>query len=293
MKFRCHSCLAKYSIPDEKVRNKILKVRCKKCGAMLEVSEKSSITDDVEHPAPTAAAAAVRDPATLPPAAADGAPPRPAAAAGSSPSRGLPRREDGRPAVGRAPQQTPTTGRPALPPLPAIPDVPWFLGVRGQQEGPFSAPQLAARLRRGDYDPGKLLAWREGMERWIKVEQIPELAPYLERRAPTPAEPQRPPTLPPAPHPSTPSSAVMRALGAPPATASPTDRHAAAAGRAAPAAVSGGSGPHVMRPAPPAPATAGRTAPHAASGSSGPHIVRPPGPSSAAPPPPPPPPPPS
>ncbi len=35
MKFRCPSCHAKYSLPDEKVRNKILKIRCKRCGTVM------------------------------------------------------------------------------------------------------------------------------------------------------------------------------------------------------------------------------------------------------------------
>ena len=39
MKFYCESCGAKYSISDEKVRGKILKVRCKKCTNIITVRE--------------------------------------------------------------------------------------------------------------------------------------------------------------------------------------------------------------------------------------------------------------
>ena len=42
MKFYCDSCQAKYSIPDEKVRGKVLKVRCKKCSHIITVREPRS-----------------------------------------------------------------------------------------------------------------------------------------------------------------------------------------------------------------------------------------------------------
>ena len=58
MKFYCDSCQAKYSIADEKVRGKVLKVRCKKCSYVITVREPR---------APTAAARTARPPA-LPPA---------------------------------------------------------------------------------------------------------------------------------------------------------------------------------------------------------------------------------
>lgn len=39
MKFYCDKCQAKYSIADEKVRGKVLKVRCKKCSHVITVRE--------------------------------------------------------------------------------------------------------------------------------------------------------------------------------------------------------------------------------------------------------------
>ncbi len=39
MKFYCDSCQTKYSIADEKVRGKVLKVRCKKCSHVITVRE--------------------------------------------------------------------------------------------------------------------------------------------------------------------------------------------------------------------------------------------------------------
>ena len=39
MKFYCDACNTKYAISDEKVRGKVLKVRCKNCGNIVTVRE--------------------------------------------------------------------------------------------------------------------------------------------------------------------------------------------------------------------------------------------------------------
>src|SRR5262245_26274567 len=39
MKFLCGGCRTKYQISDEKIRGKILTIRCKKCGAKILVRE--------------------------------------------------------------------------------------------------------------------------------------------------------------------------------------------------------------------------------------------------------------
>src|SRR3954469_15693646 len=38
MKISCQSCQAKYTIADEKVRGKVVKIRCKKCGTTIVVN---------------------------------------------------------------------------------------------------------------------------------------------------------------------------------------------------------------------------------------------------------------
>src|SRR5215831_4290202 len=42
MKFQCDRCKTRYSIADEKVRGKILKIRCKTCEAVITVREEAS-----------------------------------------------------------------------------------------------------------------------------------------------------------------------------------------------------------------------------------------------------------
>jgi predicted Zn finger-like uncharacterized protein len=53
MKFICGECKTKYTISDEKVRGKVLKVKCKKCEAIVEVREAAA---GVETIAPVVAA---------------------------------------------------------------------------------------------------------------------------------------------------------------------------------------------------------------------------------------------
>ncbi|RVU44097.1 DUF4339 domain-containing protein [Lujinxingia sediminis] len=52
MKFYCDSCQTKYSIADEKVRGKVLKVRCKKCSHIITVREASRPTAAAPSAAP-------------------------------------------------------------------------------------------------------------------------------------------------------------------------------------------------------------------------------------------------
>ena len=42
MKFVCDRCQTKYSIPDERVRGKVLKVKCKTCANLITVREARS-----------------------------------------------------------------------------------------------------------------------------------------------------------------------------------------------------------------------------------------------------------
>ena len=39
MRFACEQCQTKYTIPDERVRGKILKIRCKNCNCQITISE--------------------------------------------------------------------------------------------------------------------------------------------------------------------------------------------------------------------------------------------------------------
>jgi len=63
---------------------------------------------------------------------------------------------------------------PAPPPLPA----PWYVGVNGQQQGPFDAAGLAAAASAGTLTPTTLV-WKAGMAAWTPASQVPEVASVL------------------------------------------------------------------------------------------------------------------
>ena len=55
MKFQCDRCKTRYSIGEEKIRGKVLKIRCKNCSAVITVREGQSSTG-AEGKEPAAAA---------------------------------------------------------------------------------------------------------------------------------------------------------------------------------------------------------------------------------------------
>ncbi len=69
MKFLCDRCKTRYSIADERVRGKILKIRCKNCSAVISVREGMEEPADWKAPAATSAPAPVPAAAVRPPPA--------------------------------------------------------------------------------------------------------------------------------------------------------------------------------------------------------------------------------
>jgi membrane protease subunit (stomatin/prohibitin family) len=70
-----------------------------------------------------------------------------------------------------------SSGAPATPP-PLPPQQAWFLGINGQQQGPFDDAGLAAAARSGTLT-ATTLVWRAGMSAWTPAGQVPDLAGVL------------------------------------------------------------------------------------------------------------------
>jgi membrane protease subunit (stomatin/prohibitin family) len=64
----------------------------------------------------------------------------------------------------------------AAPPL--LPNSSFFVGIGGQQQGPFDAASLTARVRDGSLTRTTLV-WRQGMANWAAAETVPELQPLF------------------------------------------------------------------------------------------------------------------
>ncbi len=170
MKFVCDRCQTKYSIADEKVRGKILKVRCKACTNIITVREE----------------------------AAAGAPRRASSAAlptvGSSPAR-----------AAMPPARPPSAPAPRPPaPHPTVPDdgVQWYLALDGNRTGPFTRRQLVDKVAPFSAD-ADLHVWNEQLGSWKPPTQVPAIAADLAARKPSgpppfPGAPRRP-TPPPMP----------------------------------------------------------------------------------------------
>ena len=134
MKFSCPSCQAKYQIADEKVTGRSMKMKCRKCGAVIPVVNDASITDaDVARlsmlpqSTPSLAPAA---PVTTPSRAA--APPKPAvpsAAAVKPPAPSL---------AAQAPKPGAAAAKPAVVPKPTAPK------PAGAAASPATTPKPAA-----------------------------------------------------------------------------------------------------------------------------------------------------
>jgi membrane protease subunit (stomatin/prohibitin family) len=84
--------------------------------------------------------------------------------------------------------QAPAGGQPAAAPPPLPQATSWFIGVDGQQSGPFDEAGLVAEAAAGRLT-GQTLVWHSGLSAWSPASQVPELAGVLSR-VPPPLPPQ-------------------------------------------------------------------------------------------------------
>lgn len=160
MRFACEQCQTKYTIPDERVRGKILKIRCKNCNCQITISEGGVRTA------------------------------RPMEAAGGDtiiPTKGS------LPALGEGGDATMIGGMadfftgPSATAVPPADD--WYISVDGATAGPMPLPELAQRVVAQDATPAhEVFVWREGLGEWLPPADVPEVkaAVTQERRVPAP-----------------------------------------------------------------------------------------------------------
>lgn len=142
MRFTCDSCQAQYSISDDRVGDRILRVRCKRCGSVILLKAPEA----VEHEDP------------------------PAAVSTDDATRVL--RQD---EVRRAIEQASVGKRTA-----SVSDAKeWFFLDAGEQLGPFTVAVLREKAKAGRLQP-RTYVWREGMPDWLRLETLPELRTLIE-----------------------------------------------------------------------------------------------------------------
>lgn len=206
MKFLCGSCRTKYQISEEKVRGKVLTIRCQKCGSKVRVREPAKplaageafLADVVEEAtvAGTSSGAVMKKQRAVAANAGAHVPTSDLGVADFDEQEEAPTRI----AVGVA---TPA------PAAPATPDpntsVEWFTATDGKQQGPFAYAELLRRIGAREVGPAHYV-WNQGMGPWTRVRDLPELAKLV---PPEPAKKKNPPPPLPAPRPTS----EERALG--------------------------------------------------------------------------------
>jgi len=271
MKFVCDRCQTKYSIADDRVRGKVLKVKCKTCGNVVTVREPG------RHPS-TAGLPTLSPPTPSPPTLA--APARvattghgsaAAAAAIAVPPIADTADESERTMLAPNPMLMEGFGPPAAArrkstgPLPPVgpPDdgIVWYMALDGKRTGPFSKHQLVDKLAPLPKN-ADVHIWNEKLGDWKPPSQVPAVAAEIAARKKAPP----PPPLPGAPRrPTPPPMPPLASLGAPQHGHAPAHAHAAAPATAA-----------ARRPTPHPPVGAPSAAPAMASGAHPAHAKLPP-----------------
>jgi predicted Zn finger-like uncharacterized protein len=218
MKFQCDRCQTRYSIGEEKIRGKVLKIRCKNCSAVITVREGNASTTGPEAEAKADSkstgsqkaigGAAARDKGSTIGKA-------PTADKPNAPANGTGRKDAGKAPVLEAAfdraMARPSAAMPAVPggdrnataledesastkmgppPEPAA-DIEWFVSIDGEQEGPFTLPEARKRVGKKKADE-EMFAWQEGFDDWLSVDKVPELAPHLPSAKPARGAPAIP-----------------------------------------------------------------------------------------------------
>jgi predicted Zn finger-like uncharacterized protein len=197
LKFLCENCRAKYQIADEKVAGRTVRMKCRKCGHLIEVEAsvtESSTVAKAPHaparPAGIAAAAAALRPVGV--ATVRGFEGRSAAVsgeetAGEVSSVSAEEASVRPPATAKGglasafskavavPENRASAVSAAFSVLSSRPDIEeWYVGINGVPVGPVRLGELRRKAAGGAITPESLV-WREGFEEWVPLKTFPEL----------------------------------------------------------------------------------------------------------------------
>ena len=164
MQFSCEQCATRYSVPDERVRGKRVRTKCRKCGSEIVVEGPETALADATRAAPAG-------PTALGPRLATPLPPRPEIET-----------DDEAP----GPRS----------------DEPWTVAISRAERRTMTTAQVVDGYADGVVGE-KTLLWKQGMERWQPPFSVPSIALALGARGFAPgrdaksgAGPTTPPTTP-------------------------------------------------------------------------------------------------
>jgi len=164
MKFSCDRCQTRYSIGDDKVKGKVLKIRCKTCGNIVVVREQLP---------------------TVQGEASGYATPQMAAGGGTGSINVQPAQQTGSRAAlaAPAPSPAPSTGKTG--------DFEWYVAIKGKQHGPAKRDDVARLFRDGRITDRTYL-WHDQLPSWVRLKDLPEFAAIV-AEGPAPKRPPPPP----------------------------------------------------------------------------------------------------
>jgi len=178
MKFLCGSCRTKYQISDEKVRGKILTIRCKKCGTKVMVKESLAIESAGVAIAPISDEAKSAEQSKVRAAARGGGS---TLASAFDVAMGGGESDDDMPtSIGPTPSNENDAG------------IEWFSAIDGVQHGPFAYAELVRQIRAREV-AGRNYVWHDGFDGWKRVRDVDDLAPFVPAEAPKKKPPPPPP----------------------------------------------------------------------------------------------------
>jgi predicted Zn finger-like uncharacterized protein len=192
VKFFCDQCKAKYQIADEKVVGKTVRMKCRKCGHIIElraeITESSVIGSGAGMPAANARhthasgapaeGGAPRPPTPRPPAR---PPPKPNALATSltsaKPAAPKPERLPGGALAGafRSNVQHEEEGSAPFDMADLAPGDDWYVAVNGVPVGPIRVAEVRRKAALGAVTEDSLV-WQEGLDEWRPLKSFPDLA---------------------------------------------------------------------------------------------------------------------
>jgi predicted Zn finger-like uncharacterized protein len=173
LNFSCDNCQRRYSIADEKVRGKTVKVRCKNCQNVISVQGPPAEMEESTRVVSLADVAKIREQELALQAASSAQSARTAAPAAQSPW-----------------EEEPTRAAPARPA-----SAPWFVMVKSKQEGPLDEAGLRALMQSGAIN-ARSFFWQQGMGDWKRGADIAELSGLFAAPAAPPPAPVAPPPAP-------------------------------------------------------------------------------------------------
>ena len=190
MKFFCEQCKAKYQIADERVAGKTVRMKCRKCGHLVEVRATVTESSVSVPPPPVAPVAEVgARPAAGPPRAPPKAPPpRPSTLATSLTAAKPPSARPDRPppSILAGAFKTNVTreegGSTPFDMAELAPGDDWYVAVNGVPVGPIRIAEVRRKAALGAITEDSL-AWQEGLDEWRPVKSFPELAAQVREAA--------------------------------------------------------------------------------------------------------------